>query len=78
MAGELTPALSAQREFRQTNERLGRNSNEWLETCARKEQVYIGYTVQSSETEIKGHEPVDPFLSKVFDQQKQANKQHRT
>jgi hypothetical protein len=78
MVGELTPALSAQREFRQTYEGLGRNGKEWRETCASKEQVYMGHTVQSSEAEIKGHEPVDPFLSKVFDQQKQANKQRRT
>jgi hypothetical protein len=28
MVGELTPALSAQRESRQTNEELGRNSKE--------------------------------------------------
>jgi hypothetical protein len=59
--------LSAQREFHQTNEGLGRNSKEWHETCASKELDYIGYTVQSSKAEIKGHEPVDPFLSKVFD-----------
>jgi hypothetical protein len=78
MVGELAPALSAQREFRQTNEGLGRSSNEWQETCASKEQDYIGHSVQSSEAKTKGHEPVDPFLSKVFDHQKQANKQHRT
>ena len=36
----------------------------------------MGYTVQSSETKIKRHEPVDPLLSKVFEHQKQANEQH--
>jgi hypothetical protein len=38
----------------------------------------MGYTVQSSEAKINGHEPVDPLLSKVFDHQEQANEQHRT
>ena len=42
MVGEWTPALSAQREFRQTNEGLERNSNEWQETCASEEQNLHG------------------------------------
>jgi hypothetical protein len=36
----------------------------------------MGYTVQSSEAKINGHEPVDPFLSKVFEHQKQANEHY--
>ena len=37
------------------------------------EGTNMGYAVQSSEAKIKGHDPVDPLLSKVFEHQKQAN-----
>ena len=43
-----------------------------------RSRTYIGYSVQSGKAKTKGHEPVDPFLSKVFDHQKQANKQRRS
>lgn len=42
-----------------------------------RSRTYMGHSVQSSEAKTNGHEPVDPFLSKVFDHQKQANKQCR-
>ena len=41
---------------------------------AREKGDYMGDTVQSGESKIKGHEPVDPFLPKVLDDQKEANK----
>ena len=78
MAVKLTPAFRTQHKFRQTNEGLEKNNGNGQETCASKKQDYMGHTVQSSEGKIKGHEPVDPFLPKVFDDHKQAKKQHRT
>jgi hypothetical protein len=29
--------------------------------------MYMGYAVKASEGEVKGQQPVDPLLSKVFD-----------
>jgi hypothetical protein len=39
-------------------------------------EIYMRYAVNATEGKVKRQEPVDPFLSKVFDDQEQTGKQH--
>ena len=75
--GKSVPALEAQCEFCQTDEGLERRYKKWQET-AREKGHYTRDAVQSRESKVKGHEPVDPFLPQVLDDQKQAKEQHGT
>jgi hypothetical protein len=73
MSFEFIPAPSAVHNPRQTDERLRRGRSGTAKDLQKaRREIYMWDTVKASESEVKGQQPVDPFLSKVFDDEEQA------